>query len=262
MPELPEVENFRKFFEESSLHQTISEMELKPDARKLVRPGLEELKKALTGRQFAGSFRIGKYLFAKTDENSGLIIHFGMTGNLGYFKDLEDEPRFAKILFHFENGFTLSYNSRRKFGWVHWVEDFATYRQQLGLGPDALVVEFDYFYQTFSKKHSPIKSRLMDQDALAGIGNWLADEILFQSRIHPQTFCDKLDENEYRELHKTMMSVLKISVREEADYDRFPDYFLVNHREKGGKCPVSGEPLEVLVVGGRTTYVSPLQKKL
>ena len=262
MPELPEVETFRKYLDGTALDQKIVDVTLKPKSEKLARPSWAELKKKLLHQKLESSARIGKYLFIRLSDDGYLVVHFAMTGYFSYYKDAEDEPKYAKIILHFDNGFHLSYNSKRKFGWLDLAESIETFQKEKDLGQDALEIGFEDFYQGLKNKKSPLKPRLMDQNLVAGIGNWVADEMLYQAEIHPSSNCNKLSEEDFRHLYNTMQKILKTSVELDADYDRFPEHFLVNRREKGGTCYYTGEPLEVLEVGGRTSYVSKSRQKM
>lgn len=135
MPELPEVENYRKFLEGTALHKKIIKVWV--DDGKLTKPNEKTVKNRLKGNRFTGTKRIGKYLFVKLENNEFLIMHFGLTGNLGYYKDEEDKPRFTRVTFHLENGFFLAFICMRKFGWIRYEKDLEKYLSESRLGKDA-----------------------------------------------------------------------------------------------------------------------------
>jgi formamidopyrimidine-DNA glycosylase len=261
MPELPEVETFRRYFEETSLNQKVTDIQIAEKSEKLFKTPPKQFIDTIKGNQFTGSTRIGKYLLVHLQKNGYMVVHFGMTGDFSYFKKEETPPKRAKIFFYFDNCFCLTYNSRRKFGWVDLAEDIAAYQKDKKLGPDALDIEDNYLYERLKKSTAPIKARLLDQKILAGIGNWVADEVLYQSKIHPATTCDKLEASDYQRMQEKIEHVLKVSIEKEADWDSFPDHFMVKQREKKGRCPETGEKLEITEVGGRTTYLCPVLQK-
>jgi len=257
MPELPEVETFRHYFEGTSLKQKVTEITVAEKSEKLFKVPIDLLIETVTGNQFTGTSRIGKYLFVHLQKQGYMVVHFGMTGDFSYFKQDETPPKRAKVFFKFDNGFCLSYNSRRKFGWLDLAENIGDYQKNKKLGPDALDIEAGHLLERLQKSTAPIKARLLDQSVLAGVGNWVADEVLYQSKIHPGTTCNQLEKVDYERLQESIIHVLEVSVEKEADWDAFPDYFMVKQREKNGRCPETGDKLEIIEVGGRTTYFCP-----
>jgi len=121
--------------------------------------------------------------------------------------------------------------------------------------------------QKMGSRHVPIKALLLDQTVLSGIGNWVADEVLFQARLHPEQYCDEFDDEQIETLYKSIRDVCQFAVDKLGDSDQFPTDWLFHFRwGKGGKGATthlpSGEKLAFLTVGGRTScYVPELQKK-
>ncbi|MGI9544121.1 MAG: Fpg/Nei family DNA glycosylase [Cyclobacteriaceae bacterium] len=255
MPELPEVENYRIYIEGTVLDCPISAIEVL-DYRLIKKPE-PAFQKALVNNKFISTKRVGKYLFLLTTSDAIMVMHFGLTGNLEYFKDDEDRPKYAQVLLHFDNGFTLAYLSRRKFGWLDLTNSVEDFRKLKKLGKDATEVTFEEFYQPLRKSKAPIKPRLLDQKHFAGVGNWIADEILYQSQIHPETRIDKLSETDFQLLYDKMQHILSVALKHQAVFNKFPDYFLIHNRKDGGTCFHTGEELVRLEVGGRGTFVSP-----
>jgi len=258
MPELPEVENYRKYLQGTSLDQKIIKVEV--DDPKLTKPDLESILD-LKGLSFIDTNRIGKYLFLKLSNNEFLLMHFGLTGSVSYFRDIEDTPKYTRVLFHFNNSFKLSYICKRKFGWVERVEDVVAYQEKSGLGQDAVTIDWDAFYSKIHKKRTMIKSTLLDQKITAGIGNWIADEILYQSKIHPETRVNDLKESQIREIFDKMKRVINTALKHEADFEKFPNDFMIHNRKEGGKCYHTGKDIVRIVVGGRGTFYSPEWQK-
>ena len=102
-----------------------------------------------------------------------------------------------------------------------------------------------------------VKTTLMDQSKIAGIGNVYSDEILFQAKIYPRTQCDHLGEDQIEELYHTMKDVLQTAIDRQADPEQFPQDFITPHRHKGGHCPICGETLKRVRVGSRHAYYCP-----
>ncbi len=125
------------------------------------------------------------------------------------------------------------------------------------MGPDAQQISYKDFYEKFRKRKSFIKPKLMDQKLLAGIGNWIADEILYQSQLHPESLVENLSDEDLKNIYNKMQHILEVAVNEDADFNRFPDYFFIHIRKKtDAKCFHTGGPIEKIEVGGRGTYFS------
>src|SRR5947208_11425296 len=171
MPELPEVESYSRYFREHALGQPIARVEVR-DARILgeVRP--DALARRLRGRSFVAVRRHGKHLFA--DAGAGwLHLHFGMTGDLAYYRDAEEEPRFARVVFDFRNGAHLAFEDMRLFGVVDLIDDpdafIASHR--LGRDPPDPTFGLRDFRKPLGGRRGAVKALLMSQELVAGRGN-------------------------------------------------------------------------------------------
>jgi len=140
---------------------------------------------------------------------------------------------------------------------VDYTTDVNQYINERGLGPDALALTSKEFKDRFAGKKNSIKSALMDQKLLAGIGNVYSDEILFQARVHPQDRVDRLGERILQKIYETMKSVLNKTIRYEADPHRVCKGWLLPHREKGANCPRCGKGLDRVAIMQRSAYVCP-----
>lgn len=266
MPELPDVETMRRYLESTSLHQEITDVEVHaagvvPSEEVIEGIEVQELIDALTGRSFVSTRRYGKWMFVAVDDDSDdfLLLHFGMTGGLKYFKDMEEELEHDRVLFHFANGYQLAYLSQRKLGEVAVIDDVEQFIEEKGLGPDALDPDFDLaaFKDAVEGRRAMVKSVLMDQDTVAGIGNVYSDEILFHVGIHPRTKINNLEEDNLEELFHTVKDVLQKAIEYQADPEQFPESFIGPHRHEGGTCPICGAELERVQVGSRHAYYCP-----
>jgi formamidopyrimidine-DNA glycosylase len=260
LPELPDVESFKKYLDATSLHKKIEKVEVKtPEI--LGNTSAQKLQDKLVGHKFQSSRRHGKHLFVEIYDDSWLILHFGMTGNLEYFKDIENEPPHTRLLLTFGNGFHLAYDCQRKLGEINLAKTVDSFVEEKNLGPDALNLDFKTFKKIMEKRMGSLKYTLMNQHIIAGIGNIYADEILFQSRIHPKTKANKLDKNALKQLFDNAQKVLSTAVELQAEVARFPENYLIPNRFKGGKCPLGNSELERIKVSGRTTYYCPRHQK-
>jgi formamidopyrimidine-DNA glycosylase len=253
MPELPSVEIFKKYFDKTSLHQLITNVNvISPEI--LVETSSHQMKKAMEGHEFTDSIRYGKYLFGKLDNDLFLTMHFGMTGYLHY--DNQNSSKYPRLLVEFSGGNYLAFDDARKFGKLGLTSDPEEFIASKGLGPDALEVNFEDFQKIFKSRKGMIKPLLLNQNLLAGIGNLYADEILYQSGVHPVTRANLLDKQEWEQIFQDMKIVLQKAIKHQDNIESLPESYLLPQRHKGGECP-EGEKLEIIKVGGRTTFLCP-----
>lgn len=257
MPELPDVEVFKQYLDATSLHQEIQEVDVRSDQVLGAIPP-QHLRRRLEGRRFETTCRHGKNLFVGLDDSNWLLLHFGMTGDLAYFKHVEDDPRYDRLLITFVNGYHLAYVSQRKLGELALIASVERFVEQKDLGPDALKdLDLDMFKELVSGRRAMVKSLLMDQHTIAGIGNVYSDEIIFQAGVHPRTKVSQLGEGILERVHREMGKVLRAAIDGRAEPDRFPANYLIPHRHPGGTCPLCGEPVEQVQVSGRSAYYCP-----
>lgn len=276
MPELPEVEAARRAVHESCSGRHIVEAVVADDSLVIDGVSPSALQSALVGRTIMAAHRKGKNLWLELDSRPWPSFQFGMTGAFNIkgkeitkykrsaVSDEEDWPsKFSKVFFKLDDGLEVSFTDKRRLARVRLLNDPATALPISELGPDAyleLPAE-DIFTHSISKKKGPIKALLLDQSFLAGIGNWVADEVLYQARIHPEQVACSLLEAECLELHKTIQKVLKLSVDVDADSERFPKEWIFHYRWNKKPGEVSGQKISFITVGGRTSaIVSTLQK--
>jgi formamidopyrimidine-DNA glycosylase len=258
LPELPDVEVFKRYLDATSLHKKIDAVEVK-NAKILRGISTETLRRKLKGRTFLSTYRHGKILFVGIDKGLWLLFHFGMTGRVKYFKPMEEEPRHTRLLLAFSEGTHLAYESQRMLGRVELIENVEDYIAEKKLGPDALddALDFQRFKEVLGSRRGVVKSVLMNQKALAGIGNVYSDEILFQAGLHPKSKVGRLKEKDLEKLFKQMKGVLKTAVARRADPEDFPKHYLTPHRDGNRKCPGCGTRLESVKISGRTSYGCP-----
>lgn len=253
MPELPDVEGFRGVVAEYATGRRITAVRV-ADPGVLRGVGAGELTETLTGRSFGEPERRGKWLLVPL---SGplLLLHFGMTGSMVWDTGETPPHRHDRVTFVLTNG-ELRYRDMRKLRgiWLAADQDAAD-RLLADLGPDALTVgrrEFD----GVTRARRQIKATLMDQSALAGLGNLLVDEICWRARIHPRRQGDRLTEAERGELYRAMRRVLRDAI----PTGRVPGRrsWLTGHRDgPHPTCPRCGTALAHGRAAGRTTVWCP-----
>ncbi|MFW5914560.1 MAG: Fpg/Nei family DNA glycosylase [Thermoplasmatota archaeon] len=255
MPELPEVESFRRYISNTCLHKTIDGVRVSDD-RILGDLQEVELRSALLERRFDKARRHGKYLGLLTGERA-LVLHFGMSGFPRYYK--RGSPHHARLILDFRSGYHLALSCQRLFCRLHLADSLEAFVQAKGLGVDALSGSLGQgkFMEIMSSHRGKLKPALMDQSLVAGIGNIYSDEILFQARLPPTVRLEDLDRDDLKEVYRRMKEVLRTAVDGNARFDELPGDYIVPHRHGDGKCPVCGRPLESVKVSGRTAIYCP-----
>ncbi len=250
MPELPEVEVYRRGFERNALGRTVVSIEL-TDRRILHHTSIAALRQGLSNRTFRTTARHGKHFFAGTDGPAWLYLHFGMSGDLHY--DV-DPPRFSRLILRFADGGLAAFEDMRLFGRVGVVRDPDQFLREHHLGPDPTSAEFDADAMTrVLDRKAGVKAILMNQDNIAGLGNLWVDEILFQTSVHPRTLGCDLSARTKRLMFTTMRRILASAVERQDRGQPYPRTWLIEQRIEGGRCPRCGGTLARSVVAGRTT---------
>jgi formamidopyrimidine-DNA glycosylase len=253
MPELPDVEIFKRYLDATSLHQRIDDVEVR-NAYILKEVTARELARELKSRCFESTHRHGKHLFVRADDKLWLRLHFGMTGSLQYFKNHEQAPGHARVLFVFANDHRLAFDDQRQFGQIGLLKGVDEFLKERALGPDALEVGLVEFRKILVKRRGAVKSILMNQQIIAGIGNIYADEILFRARIHSGTEISHLGDKLLTKLFRATQYILEKAITAKADVNQMPRSWLLPHRGKQGKCPRCGRKLESTKIGGRSAW--------
>jgi formamidopyrimidine-DNA glycosylase len=254
LPELPEVEIYTRYFAAHALRQEIARVHVR-DERVLGETRRDPFVRTLKGKRFKSARRHGKHLFADAG-GTWLHLHFGMTGDLTYYDDPSKEPRFARVVFAFRNGSALAFEDMRLFGVVDLTPDPDQFIAEHRLGPDPLDsrVTLPLFRKIVAGRRGAVKSLLMSQDVIAGLGNLYVDETLFMTGIHPRRPVDKLTADEVRQIHAAIRKILRDVIARKAKGADYPPRYLVNHRETDARCPRCGGSIKRSVVFGRTTY--------
>ncbi|XAR67793.1 DNA-(apurinic or apyrimidinic site) lyase [Bertholletia excelsa] len=180
-------------------------------------------------------------------------------------KDTDEWPsKYSKLFVELDDGLEFSFTDKRRFAKVRLLQNPVSVPPISELGPDALLepMTIDEFINSLSKKKIKIKALLLDQSFISGIGNWVADEVLYQARIHPEEVAASLSKESCAALHKSIKEVIEKAVDVGADSSQYPSNWIFHSREKKpGQAFVDGKKIEFIVAGARTTaYVPELQK--
>lgn len=255
MPELPDVEVFKRYFDRTASGRTVEHAHV-PSSR-VLKKSASTIRSALSGQRVDGSKRHGKYLLAELASGRWLVLHFGMTGYLRHYRDDDDAPDHERLRLELVDGWRLGYSCQRLLGQVDLADDPESFAADRSLGPDALGLGLAAFRERLEGRSGAVKSTLMNQKVLAGLGNVYTDEILYQAKIHPETVMDRLDESDLKSLHRTTQRVLKRTIDAQADPAKVPRTWLLPHRSPDEECPRCDGTVERITVGGRRGYFCP-----
>ncbi|MFW5644636.1 MAG: Fpg/Nei family DNA glycosylase [Bacteroidota bacterium] len=259
MPELPDVEVFRRTIDDKAVGKTISDYTI--HVRDLVGSSRQKLNE-IRDHKINSTRRRGKYCFLEIKDFNWFVLHFGMTGTVSYYEKDDEEPEYSAFSFHFKGKGHLSILTKRKLGKIEICESPDGFAEENDIGKDALELSEDEFLKLLDKKRGGIKGALMDQSLLSGIGNIYSDEILFQSRLHPKKDLSKIDEKKRRELFRNMNEALTKAIEVHADPDKLPENYLLPVRDEGESCPYCKREVKKIKVSGRGCYICPsCQKK-
>ena len=268
MPELPEVETVRRGLEQLVVGKTIASVTC--CYPKMIVTGLEEFETRLPGQTIIAMRRRGKYLIFQLTDNV-LVSHLRMEGKYFYYADAVPERKHAHVFFEFTDGGTLVYEDVRKFGTMELLQesDLPAYFASKKLGPEPREADFALadFAQALSKSKKPIKSHLLDQTLVAGLGNIYVDEVLWRAQVHPARPSSGLTAQEVKAVHDFTIQVLAQAVEKGGSTIRsysnafgedgtMQDYHMV-YGKTGQPCPRCGTPIEKIQLGGRGSHFCP-----
>ncbi|AIE87485.1 Fpg/Nei family DNA glycosylase [Fimbriimonas ginsengisoli] len=280
MPELPEVESVCRMMRRVLGGKKIVSATVADD--EIVNSGTpaEAIRSALEGHVVTGVGRKGKYWWIELDERPWLFGHLGMSGwvrELGKssqrlhshgkapMDDEDGNPRFLKLLIEAEDGSRVAFTDGRRLGrlWLADGPEVDTRVKRLGFDVYEALPSVEELAKILGKRKAPIKAVLLDQGVFAGVGNYLADEMLYQAKIAPKRLSSSLTPEEVKALHTVTRQILKDAVEVDADKDKFPKNWLFHHRwggEKGAEA-IGGRAIVREQVAGRTTaWVPEIQR--
>lgn len=254
MPELPDVEGFRRVLAEHAVGRRIDRVDV-IDAGILRGIPAADFDAALRGHRFAEPGRHGKWLIARTSGPT-VLMHFGMTGGLRWVDRGAAAERFDRASFVTADG-ELRFEDVRKLQGMTLARDDCEVRKVTGaLGPDALSVRPADLARLLEHRRGAIKAVLINQEVIAGLGNLLADEILWRARINPRRSARDLSDAERRALHTEMRRVLRASLRASRVPSR-ATWLTAVRDQPASHCPRCATPLLRQTIGGRTTVWCP-----
>ncbi|MFM1841789.1 MAG: Formamidopyrimidine-DNA glycosylase [Cyanobacteriota bacterium] len=277
MPELPEVETVRRGLEQLTSGQCIEGGEVLHD-RSLAYPlSAGVFWQQMTGCRFKAWQRRGKYLLAqleKDQQSAGWLgCHLRMTGQLLWVTTQERRSPHTRIVLRCQAGQELRFVDIRTFGrlWLipPGIEPAKIMTGLQKLGPEPFAEEFtpDYLYQKLHNSRRPLKTALLDQSLVAGLGNIYADEVLFFSGFHPTTPADCLSQNDCLNLHHQIQHILQLAIA--SGGTSFKDYRQVTgingnyggiahvYGRRGESCRQCGAVIEKLKLAGRSSHFCP-----
>jgi formamidopyrimidine-DNA glycosylase len=277
MPELPEVEAARRAAQMVAKGRRIVEAHVADDPIVFEGVAPARIRRALVGRRVEAVRRHGKHLWLELDRRPWPCLHFGMTGGIhlpsgravrlvsdGRAHRPDWPPRFTKLHLRFAGGGELALADGRRLGRIRLRRDPATEPPISTLGFDTLheLPTASRLHALLRERNAPIKAVLLDQSFAAGIGNWIADEVLYQAGIAPKRRARTLSAAEAGRLRAKIRSVIRLAVRAGSDSDRYPRWWLFHRRwghRRGGPPATTarGEHIRHETVGGRTTAWVP-----
>jgi formamidopyrimidine-DNA glycosylase len=268
MPELPEVETIRRQLEPELVGRRIESVEVLDE--RLTRPvPPREVERACAGRRIEAAERRGKYLLLRLDGDRSLVMHLRMTGNL-ILGDPGEDVRYLRAVIRLEGGATLLFTDARRFGTAVALDDddLEEYMApRAGIEPLSERLTAEQIGALAEGRRAPLKSFLLVQSGIAGIGNIYADEALWRAQLHPLSPAGSMRPEHWERLRKGIVDTLEAGLANGGasidDYrdargeeGTMQDEFLVHTRE-GLPCLRCGTEVRRIVVGGRSTYFCP-----
>ena len=275
MPELPEVENGRRVATKVAAGRRIVDARCTDDPIVFEGVPATRFRAALVGRRVKTVKRHGKHLWFELDRRPWPCLHFGMTGGFhtapggprvtlkssSKRPDSSWPPRFTKLHLVFDDGGELVVADARRLGRIRLRQDPEKEPPISLLGFDAhrSLPPLAGFRELVRQRSAPLKALLLDQSFAAGVGNWIADEVLYQARLDPRRRANALSDTEIARLRTALKLVIDTSVRLLNDSDRYPRGWLFHRR--WGKNPravtLRGDRIRHITLGGRTTAWVP-----
>ncbi|KAF2131504.1 hypothetical protein P153DRAFT_365082 [Dothidotthia symphoricarpi CBS 119687] len=290
MPELAEVSRIVHYLKKHAVGRTIEAVKAQEDDIIFGKVGTSAsaIKNSLTGKKILDARQQGKYFWLVMESAPHPLMHFGMAGWMKFSNDdnahyrppkpeqAEWPPRFWKFVLQLkgEPKCEVAFVDARRLARVRLVDAEADQMRKTSPlkenGPDPVldkdILTAEWLGKKMRGKKVPVKAFLLNQASVAGLGNWLVDEIMYQARLHPEQYSNTFSDEQIERLHKTIMYVCDTAVEVLADSDRFPEDWLMKHRWGKGKKEAqklpNGEKITFLKVGGRTSAIVPsVQKK-
>jgi len=280
MPELPEVETVRRIFDRCLTGETIAELQLPDDPIFMKQDDPARVRETLLGAKVLATGRRGKTFWFELEDRPYVVAHLGMTGivrevtdpecqlawrETGAFFDADGNVRFLKLQMKSSSGRVVALADGRRLARL-WLADSLESDKKLSIvGRDWWLDPMtpQELHAVLSKRKAPMKALLLDQKVSAGVGNWIADEALYQARIAPNRPADSLSLKETKALVTALKAILDLAVEAGANSEKYPEDWLFHFRWGGSKGhdQIGGKPIRREELGGRTTaWVPGVQK--
>ncbi|TGB04087.1 DNA-formamidopyrimidine glycosylase [Halobacillus salinus] len=274
MPELPEVETVRQTLLQLVKDKTIERVSVYW-GNIIKRPlDPEEFKRRLQGQTIVDIKRKGKFMIFELSDLS-LVSHLRMEGKFGVYDASVDKPKHTHVIFHFTDGTELRYDDVRKFGTMHIFNKGEEFQEkplnQLGPDPFDEAFTLEYFHNKLKRTTRNIKTVLLDQSVVAGLGNIYVDEALYKAKVHPERLANTLSIEEAESLREASIEIIEEAVRQggttirsylnsQGQIGMFQQKLNVYGKEDTN-CATCGSEIVKLKVGGRGTHICPTCQK-
>ena len=282
MPELPEVEQARKLFARVCVGRHVVKCAVEQDFKVFDGVAPNEFARHLLHQRVTGAGRKGKQLWVELEKRPWALIHLGMTGSFAAIDARGDvhtahyvnsnvdascwPPKHWKFHIELDDGGRVAFVAIRRFERVRLLHDPPSESpvKDLGFDPLTAMMPLAAFADVMQGRSGPVKGALLDQHFCAGVGNWIADEVLYQARVHPETPSSRLSQAQAAAIHTQLQLIVKTACDAEAESARFPRDWLFHFRwtGKAASRTFDGKPIAFSTVAGRTTaWVPSLQRK-
>ena len=264
MPELPEVETVRRVLDKEILGLTITDIKIKYD--NIIDYDINEFKKSIIGKKIISTSRLGKFLIFNLD-NGNIISHLRMEGKYFYLPKDSFDNKHVHVIYYFDNGYSLIYQDVRKFGRMTYRENDELYStkplNEIGIDPILnKKIDIEKIYDKIISRSVAIKTTLLDQSIIAGLGNIYVDEVLFLSKIDPNRPSNSIKLEEVERIINSSISVLNKAIEYKGTTIRsytsslgvegqFQNFLNVHTKKV---CPHCKNDLIRVKINGRTTY--------
>ncbi len=272
MPEIAEVETVRNVLKKRILNKRIKDVNI--FYSNMIDNDIDYFKKVLIGNEFIDIKRIGKWLLFELD-NYYLLSHLRMEGKYFIKNTCEKKEKHEHVIISFTDNTDLRYHDTRKFGRMKIIKKEDLYnceeikKQGIEIISDKLTKE--YLFNKFNNKLIPIKTSLLDQSIISGLGNIYADEVLFLSKINPKRKTNSITLDECESIIKSGNKIIKNAIKEGGTTIKsytsslgvtgnYQNYLKV-HKKEGCKCEVCGNIIKKIKIGGRSTYYCEVCQK-
>lgn len=268
MPEMPEVEIIRRYLDKNLAGKFITAVDVLLE-RQLQGITAAEFSHRATGAAIKSVGRVGKYLLMHLTNDYDIVFHLRMTGRLVYAPDGVNDDKYARLIFSLSGGAKLVYGDTRTLGVIYMTRASEPVKGVAEMGPEPLSAEFtrEYLATILNRKKTRIKTLLLNQKYIGGIGNIYADEALFLAQINPFTLAGNIDAASVTRLHAAINQVIAAGIEDGGT--TFRDYqngegkkghhqeHLFVYSRTGEKCRECGTPIDKTFLGGRGTHFCP-----